>query len=51
MNIIASLRQSFRNLLGIKIANDQAQPRIEQVESAVAISRIFQGEAMRQQLA
>jgi hypothetical protein len=50
MNILASLRQSFRDLLGVKIENDQVRPDIQQLESEVAISRLFQGEAMRHQL-
>lgn len=50
MNILASLRQSFRDLLGIKVENHQERPGIEQVETAVAVSRLFQAEANRQQI-
>jgi hypothetical protein len=57
MNVIASLKQSFRNLLGVKIENrherpdmQQVESAIQQVESAIVISRLFQSDAMRQQL-
>jgi hypothetical protein len=50
MNAIQTFKQYVRDLHGIVVENDQTQPGIEQIESAVAISRFFQGDAMRQQL-
>jgi hypothetical protein len=50
MNVLASLRQSFRDILGVKVENEQARPGILQLESTAAIGRLFSGEAMRQQL-
>jgi hypothetical protein len=50
MNILASLRQSFRDLLGITVENRHERPDMQQVESAIVISRLFQGDALRQQL-